>query len=111
MITQGDRLRVLLAIGNLLARGLLVREDDPERAALRVDGRGFRYCSRFWKLTGVQEMDGPKCRLRLQAPDAERARHRVAREWITAGAPAAWARMEAKAAVMVLLASQDVVRA
>ena len=107
MITRGERLRVLLAAGDLLARGLLVREDDPECAALRVDGRGFRYHSRFWTLTGVIEVDGSKYRLRLQGSDADRARRRVAEEWITAGAPTVWAKKEAEAAVLLLLVRQD----
>ena len=103
MLTQGERLRVLLAAGNLLACGLLVREPDPERAVVRIDGRGFRYHSRFWTLTGVVEVHGSKCRLRLQGSDAQRARLRVAEEWITAGAPSAWAKTEAHAAIMLLI--------
>jgi hypothetical protein len=107
MLTQCERLRVLLAAGNLLARGLLVREDDPERAAVHMDGRGFRYHSRFWTLTGVVEVDGSKCRLRLQGGDAPRARRRIAEEWITAGAPPSWASTESEAAVMRLLTRPD----
>jgi hypothetical protein len=107
MLTQGERLRVLLAIGDFLARGFLVREHDFDRAALRFDGRGFRYRARFWALTGVLEVDAQKCRLRLQGSDAECARRRIAEEWITAGAPAEWARTEAEAAVMLLLVRPD----
>ena len=107
MLTQSQHLRVLLAAGDLQARGLLVPESDPERAALRIDGRGFRYHSRFWTLAGVLEVDGSKCHLRLQGTDAERARCRIAREWIMAGAPNKWARMEAEGAVMLLLVRSD----
>jgi hypothetical protein len=107
MLTQGERLRVLLAAGNLLACGLLVREPDPERAVVRIDGRGFRYHSRFWTLTGVVEVHGSKCRLRLQGSDAQRARLRVAEAWTAAGAPSVWAKMEARAAVMLLIIRPD----
>ena len=103
MLTNGERLRVILAVGDFLARGLLVRENDPELGAIWVDSRGYRYRSRFWALTGVLEVDGPKWRVRLQGSDAERARRRVAEEWIAAGAPVAWAQAEADAAVMLLL--------
>jgi hypothetical protein len=103
MLTSEERHRVTLAIGDLLARGLLVTEDDPELAAVRVDGRGYRYHSRFWALTGVLEVDGRRCRVRLQGGEADRARQRVAQEWITAGAPDAWARTEANKCVRLLV--------
>lgn len=103
MANQGDHVRLLHAVGVLLARGLLAREDDPERAAIRVDGRGYRYLSRFWTRTGVLETAGSEWRVRLEDDcEASWARLRVAAEWITAGAPADWARREADAAVMLL---------
>jgi hypothetical protein len=108
MLTQSQHLRVLLAAGDLQARGLLVPESDPERAALRIEGRGFRYHPRFWTLTGVLEVEGLKCHLRLKGTDAERARRRIAREWIMAGAPNEWARREAEGVVMLLLVRPDI---
>ena len=108
MHAQGEHPRVLLAARDLLARGLLVREDDPERAAVRIDGHGFRYHPRFWTLTGVLEVDGSECRLRLQrTDDAERALRQIAREWINAGAPADWAWLAAENAVMSLIVRPD----
>jgi hypothetical protein len=103
MFTHEECRRVQLAIGDLLARGLLAREEDPERASVRLDGRCYRYRPRFWTVTGILQADGPRWRVRLQGGDADRARRRVAEEWITAGAPASWARMEADSAVMLLL--------
>lgn len=102
MLTTGERACVFLAISDLLARGLLVTEDNPDLATVRVDGRGYRYHSRFWTLTGILEVEGPRRRVRLQGEEAERARRRVAQEWIAAGAPASWARVEAERAVMML---------
>ena len=108
MHAQGEHPRVLLAARDLLARGLLVREDDPERAAVCIDGRGFRYHPRFWTLTGVLEVDGSECRLRLQrTDDAERALRQIAREWVNAGAPADWAWLAAENAVMSLIVRPD----
>jgi hypothetical protein len=108
MHTQGEHPRALLAARDLLARGLLVQEDDPKRVAVRIDGRGFRYHSRFWMLTGVLEMDGSESHLRLQrTDDAERALRRIAGEWVTAGAEADWAWLEAENAVMSLIVRPD----
>jgi hypothetical protein len=107
MFTQEECRRVQLAIGDLMARGLLVKEEDPERASVRMAGHCYRYRSRFWTLTGILEADGARWRVRLQGGDADRARRRVAEEWITAGAPASWARMEADTAVMLLLVRPD----
>ena len=103
MLTCKERISVISAVRDLLARGLLVTEDDPELAAVRFEGCGYRYHSRFWTLTGVLEVDGPRCRVRLQGAEAERARRRVAQEWINAGAPASWAMTEAGRCVMLLL--------
>lgn len=103
MPSQTEHIRVLLAVGVLLARGLLIREDDPERAAIRVNGRGYRYRSSFWTRTGILQADGDDWRIRVQDDgEATEARHRVAAEWIVAGAPTDWARQEAEAAVMLL---------
>jgi hypothetical protein len=103
MSSRSDHVRLLLAVGVLLARGLLTRDDDPENAAIRVNGRGYRYLSRFWTETGVLEPDGDRWRVRVEDDrDATAARHRVAAKWITAGAPTEWARREAEAAVLLL---------
>jgi hypothetical protein len=108
MSNRSEHVRVLLAVGVLLARGLLTREDDPERAAIRVNGRGYRYRSRFWTKTGVLEAEGEAWRIRVEDDrDARQARHRVAAEWITAGAPMDWAKREAEAAVMLLRIRPD----
>ena len=93
---------MLLAVEDLVARGLLAREDDLGIAAIRIGGRGYRYRSLFWTLTGVLEADGPRWRVRLQGRDAEAARRRVAEAWVLAGAPDTWARTEAEASVMRL---------
>jgi hypothetical protein len=103
MSSRSDHVRVLLAVGVLLARGLLTREDDPEQAAIRVNGRGYRYLSRFWTETGVLQADGGRWHIHVEDDRAaSAARNRVAAQWITAGAPTAWALQEAEAAVMLL---------
>lgn len=103
-----EEIQVLLAVGTLLARGLVAREYDPERAAIRVNGRGYRYLSPFWTRTGVLEPEGAAWRIRLaDETEASRAQVRVAEEWITAGAPRDWARAEAHAAVLLLRMRPD----
>lgn len=104
MSTERDTARLRLAAGDLLDRGLIAREDDLDRADVRIDGEGYRYLHRFWTGTGVLEADGPAWRLRVGPADREAARVRVGAEWVFAGAPVEWARTESLAALALVLA-------
>ena len=103
MSEMDEQVQMVCAVADLLSRGLLTHEEDPERAAVRVSGQGYRYLTRFWVRTGVLDATGPRWRVCVHDEHhPARPRDRIAAEWIAAGAPAAWARAEADTAVMIL---------
>lgn len=98
-MTLEEEVRVRVAAGVLLRRGLLTLEDDPGRAAVRVGTRGYRYLSHFWALVGVLEAKAVHLE---DEGEVEQARRRIAEAWVDAGAPEEWARREAVAALALL---------
>jgi hypothetical protein len=99
MLTLEEQVRLRVAAGALLRRGLLAVEDEPGLAAVLVGTRGYRYLSRFWTLVGVLEAKSVSLET---ARDLDRARRRIAATWIEAGAPEAWAVREASAALALI---------
>lgn len=98
-MTLEEEVRLRVAAGVLLRRGLLELEDDPGRAAVRVGARGYRYLSHFWTLVGVLEAKS----VRLEDDEeVGQARRRIAETWLEAGAPREWALQQADAALALL---------
>jgi len=95
------------AIGErLVDRGFLVREEETSRIDVILLGGAFRYTVAFWQHVGAltAATDGSGGKVEARTPEAQaEVRRRFAEVWEAAGAPEGWARMEASAALEVLL--------
>ena len=91
----------------LVDRGFLAREPDMRNADVILKGGTYRYTVAFWRHVGalVPQESGPGgWGVSARTPeDQEALRGRVIAEWVSAGAPPGWARMEASAALEALL--------
>lgn len=95
------------AVGEaLVERGLLAREPDMGVADVILKGGTYRYTAAFWERVGaiVRQESGPGWVVGARTPeDQEAVRVRLVAEWVSAGAPAGWARSEADAGLESLL--------
>lgn len=98
---------VLATVGEaLVERGLLAREPDMGVADVILMGGAYRYTAAFWERVGaiVRQESGPGWVVGARtAEEQEAVRLRLVAEWLSAGAPAGWARSEADAALESLL--------
>jgi hypothetical protein len=90
----------------LVERDLLAREPDVRNADVILKGGSYRYTGSFWRQVGalVRQQDGPGWVVGARSPEEQEAvRVRIVAEWVSAGAPAGWARSEADAGLEALL--------
>jgi hypothetical protein len=97
------------SVGAALAdRGLLARVAEVGKADVILKGGTYRYLPELWERVGALTRSevGAGWTLAARSPEQRReVRRRLAAEWESAGAPAAWALAEADAALASLLAT------
>ena len=91
----------------LVLQGFLVAEIEASRMDVILMGGAFRYTPAFWQHVGALERTDGGCGWRVAAKTPGRlevVRSGVVEVWLSAGAPLAWSKAEAAAALESLLA-------